>query len=184
MRKLLSAAIVATTALVLPTLPNVAHGAFIGNDLLIEWHWSSLGSIYATETNTVDGGIEFTERADGPNIDIGSSTIDFFGADGGVFVPASFNGFVFTDISNTIVDFLGVSISSQTGYSGFDLSDVNVTANRIEVNFADVGPITDPNQVQLTVRFGDEGAVSEPATLALVGLGLAGLGYHRKRKAA
>ena len=159
--------------------PMAANADFIGETLTIEWHFSTLGSIIATETGVVGGGIEFVERLGGSNVDVGSTTIDFFGADATSYATGAFNGFVFTDALNAMADFVGISISSQTGYTGFDLLDINVTADRIEVNFAGVGSIDLANQVQLTVQFA---SVPEPGTLALFGIGLLGMGLARRRK--
>lgn len=178
LHKLASLAIVAFS---LQFATTDAQADFIGNNLTIEWHFSSLGSIIASETGVVGAGIEFVERLGGSNVDVGSTTIDFFGANSQSYSAGAFNGFVFTDSSDSIADFLGISITGQTGYTGFDLADINVTANRIEVNFASVGSINGPdNSVQLTVRFA---AVPEPGTLALLGIGLFGMGLARRRKA-
>jgi PEP-CTERM motif len=167
------------------------QAGFLGNTLLIEWYFPDLGTVIATENPVVGGGIEFVGRFGGPDIDVADTTIQFTGAVSGSFSPASFNGFVFTDSLNSIDDILGVSIQSQTGYTDFDAADISFTANSISVNFQGATSIdgADGNQVTLSVRFadgngGNGGQVPEPATLALLSIGIAGLAFMRRRKRA
>lgn len=181
MKSRLSALAVAG-AILLPLVPQAAHAGFVGNNLLIEWHFSSLGSVIASENNVVGAGVEFAERFGGSNIDVADSTIRFFGADATSYSPASFNGFVFTDVNGTIDDIIGVSISGQSGYTTFDAADISFTANSIAVNFQNVGDIGGDSEVTLTVRFANQ-AVPEPIGIALLGLGLAGLAVTRRRRA-
>ena len=166
-------------ALALQLAPQASPASFIDSSVQIDWRWPNLATTFSSVTTVVGAGVEFPETADGPAIDIGASSIVFFGADGLSFVGDPFNGFIFADIADTIPNIIGVSIGSQSGYSGFDLSRISFTANEISVDFQLVADITDPARLELLVQFGP---VPEPVSGALAGLALAAAGFCRKRK--
>jgi hypothetical protein len=102
-------------------------------------------------TATIDEGVEFeglpaTEIDTSDDLFIASVDIDFSDTgpgEGGIlfqpiesdsFVPGSFNGYVFTDISNQIPAIENVTIDPSTNSLGLEASDVTFTENSIDVN--------------------------------------------------
>jgi hypothetical protein len=93
----------------------------------------------------------------------------------GGWAPATFNGFVVNDVNGTIPAFnatLGF-----TDVTGFDASRLTFDADNIFLNWQDLSYQTG-NTIRIDLA---RSSVPEPTTLLLLGLGLAGLGFARKR---
>lgn len=95
----------------------------------------------------------------------------------GTFSQGLFNGFRITDIFGTIPDFRMVMNNTYTNMAGFDQSRITFDADHIWVNWQglsfDWGTI-----VVLEVN---PDPLPEPSTLLLLGSGILGLAYARKR---
>lgn len=82
------------------------------------------------------------------------------------------------------VDTLGEIVDTSlavTGVNGLDASDVSFTSNSVSVVFANSNWM--PGDFAAIDLVTTHAVVPEPTTLALLSLGLAGLGFARRRKA-
>lgn len=96
------------------------------------------------------------------------------------FYPSTFSGFVIYDAFNTIEDFTSVTINPASNMAGLDDSRISFDANHIWVNWQ--GLPFDLNRTVVSLDLNRGHAVPEPASLALVGLGLAAIAASLRRR--
>ena len=156
------------------SMSNASATLLDGNDMRIRYLYPDLSSDYFAPIDvTVGPGIEASFGSGTPVIDISDSTIFFdFSIGGG---SAAFNGFQFIDLNNLINSFTSVSVLDTN--LAFTDSDISFDADNIWVNFAGLSSGSD-GFIELTI----DAAVPEPSILALMALGIAGLGFTRRRK--
>ena len=136
-------------------LSPLAGASFIGDTITVQ-----IGVAGTGQSVLVGPGVEISTGA--VNIDIGDNTITVDFAD--VFLDSIF----FTDINDVI--------ASAVGGSEYSLTSLTVTHSTHAITAA-VENNTPPGGFVITVN----SRVPEPATLVLMGLGLAGVGFARKR---
>jgi hypothetical protein len=86
----------------------------------------------------------------------------------------------FSDVNATIPEIVGFKLFDAFGISGMTQSDLSFTADSVTMQLGDT-TWGSSSQLVAQVIFA-EGKVPEPATLALLGVGLAAIGAVRRRK--
>ena len=157
-----------------------ANAGLIGDTVHIAHNYSSLGSEVYTPMNVVveegSGDIAPVSPHYSVNVDDLSVYVDF--GTSATWTVASFNGLVISGIDSILSNFVVT-----TNFAGWDDSRFTSTADSLRFNWN--GLSFDSNTFfQLAFSDGDTHQVPEPAPIALLTLGLTGIWFSRKKRAA
>jgi len=168
-------------ALVLSALAQSASAGLLNNEVKAVYHYPNASSQYATlgqgvvdadglEFGFDDGGPLFTMRIEDNRI-----TIDYVSENG--WNSAAFNGFSLANLSGALPQFV---IGAGTNLAGFGASNLSVVDDILYVNWQ--GLSFDANTMVVLDVVGGQSDVPEPLSLALFGVGLAGLAAGRRAR--
>ncbi len=129
---------------------------FNGHTIRLTVDSPSLGNVISGPYDaTVGNNIEFnpSERVVPVDIDISDTTIflDYSSTGAGRFASGTFNGYVFTDINNTISDIQDVSIDSTTTLN-IDASRISFNENQVFINVSSLS-FNENSKLKLNIIF-------------------------------
>lgn len=157
------------------TVPGTAKATLIGDEVSLEI-FSNGQSVSGLLTETVGDGVEFNPQ-NRLTFDVGASSIEITSLIGPVRFSTNID-FVFTDLdwvgeAGVIVDVL---LNPVQGIGSVSFTEDSVTFSVLRLDNVNLGVLA---SIELVTR---HASVPEPGTLALLGLGLAGLAAVRQRR--
>jgi PEP-CTERM motif len=167
----LSCAVALTAGLFLPLS---AHAGVVGDSVNATYYFPNLSTVYEDDgTQIVNPTATWTAFGQITSTLSDTQLVITFEADS-AFDPATFNGDVYTDFTK---NWAAVTVDPATTLSSFNAGDITVSGDQLEVNFAGVGGFSTTDEIVL-----DIGPIPEPASIALLGVGMFGIRLVRRKR--
>jgi hypothetical protein len=171
---------------------NLAHAGFIGREVSAQYALPTVDTTYPNATATppsffvTDPGVETVVNVE----NVTNISVDF--TDQSLLIrfdtilqnptwnSASFNGLLFKLISGSPFSLVSGTVDESSTLSGFDASRISFSDTQLALNWNGLSYV---NGTTLRIDFESAQDVPEPATLALLGLGLLGFAASRRKLA-
>ena len=174
---------VAVTMLVFAT--TSANASLIGDQINYEYLFPNTSSVFDQRFINVVAGNSDAVTSDLGTVDLTvnpeGDSIELLLTQTGTpptFNPGTFNGARFSDLDWVGIPGEIIGVNLVTDFAGLTASRVSFTADSVSVNFVDLTMTQTTHFVSLQL---ETRHVPEPASMALFGLGAAGLGFVRRR---
>jgi hypothetical protein len=175
------------------TIGGAAHAGFIGAQMNADYYFPDSSTPYASAVFTPSSFTVGAGQETVGNVENVTNLLVDFSDDAlsiafdtilsnPTWTTTSFNGIIFTATSS--LDITSAVVDASTTMAGFDNFRVSFTDHQILVNWQGLSYI-DGTTVNISFTSGlpQNGSVPEPGTLALLGLGFAGLVARRWKRA-
>ena len=165
--------IIAALALVVITsLAASANATLIGSTV------TTNGYSLSPSSSTIGSGVEFIGVWGNINFDFGADTLTVTPNQGVSWW--GFGNYVFSGFNDPITSF---SIASNTGFTGSIVDNFSFTSNSITLDMSSASSGGSNTELVFDINgSGTTAPVPEPGTIALLGLGMAGLAIFGKRR--
>lgn len=161
---------------------TAANASLIGDTITVT-NESPLGTILNSQFVVVTEANEAVSLGGAAFADINAASIEIIWTRGVATRNGPFNGYVFSDLDWLPDAGSIVGVSLVTNIDGITMQDVTFTADSVAIDTEGTAR-TNTSFLNVFLETSHSSQIPEPGTLAMFGLGLAGLGLARRRRAA
>jgi hypothetical protein len=174
-----SAICAASVAAILACSAASASASFIGDTVNGTYYFPDLSSVFQNDGNQIiSPSASFFFPTGTPNVTAtvsATSILLTFDAGGGTYTPATFNGVVITDLTNSLIT--GATLDPSSTLVPFGIT---FTGDSVSLNLQGLSVPSVSDTVLVDVSFSS--AVPEPSTWAMMILGFLGVGLLAYRR--
>jgi hypothetical protein len=159
---------------------GTVNAGLVGDTVHIAHYWSDVGSEIFTPMDVLveDGTADVADVTPYYSVDVDDLSVFVDFSNSATWANGTFNGLVISNIDTFLTDFVVSTNMVNWVDSKFTYSNDSLMFNWNKLS------VTNNTTFRLDFNVGNNSQVPEPTTLALIGLGLAGIGFSRKKKTA